>query len=51
MVHSLHWFPDPGFRRAVADYLKRETRAVAEEMRALADYTPFRKGNPPQEVP
>lgn len=49
-VHSLHWFPDAGFRRAVADYLTREGRAVAEEMRALADYTPFRKGTP-EEAP
>lgn len=42
-VHSLHWFPDPRFRAAVADYLEREGVAVADEMEALAAYAPFRK--------
>jgi len=42
-VHSLHWFPDARFRAAVADYLHREGDAVAQEMAALSDYTPFRK--------
>jgi predicted N-acyltransferase len=42
-VHSLHWFTDARFREAVADYLDREGAAVAQEMAALADYTPFRK--------
>ena len=28
-THSAHWIADPGFRRAVADYLKRERREVA----------------------
>jgi uncharacterized protein len=43
-VHSLHWFTDLRFQTAVADYLEREGAAVAEEMAALADFTPFRKG-------
>ena len=42
-VHSLHWFADKGFHAAVADYLKRETQAVGEEMEALASFAPFRK--------
>lgn len=42
-VHSLHWFTDARFREAVADYLDREGAAVAQEMAALADCTPFRK--------
>jgi predicted N-acyltransferase len=44
-TRSLHWIPDPGFRRAVADYLKQERAAVAHENAALATMTPFRKGN------
>jgi uncharacterized protein len=43
-VHSLHWFADLRFQAAVADYLQREGAAVAEEMAALTDFTPFRKG-------
>ena len=42
-VHSLHYFPEPGFHRAVAGYLSEEGRAIEYEMRALADYAPFRK--------
>jgi len=42
-TRSLHWIPDPGFRRAVADYLQRERAAVARENAALATMTPFRK--------
>ena len=42
-VHSLHWFADKGFHAAVADYLKRETQMVGEEMEALASFAPFRK--------
>ena len=45
-VHSLHWFPDPRFRAAVADYLEREGDAIGQEMELLADYTPFRKDRP-----
>ena len=43
-VHSLHWFADAGFSRAVADYLRREGAAVDEEMRALTGFAPFRRG-------
>jgi len=42
-TRSLHWIPDPGFRRAVADYLEQERAAVAREHSALATMTPFRK--------
>ena len=44
-TRSLHWIPDPGFRRAVADYLKQERAAVAHENAALATLPPFRKDN------
>jgi hypothetical protein len=43
LTRSLHWIPDPGFRRAVADYLEHERAAVAEENAALRELTPFRK--------
>jgi hypothetical protein len=41
---SAHYIPDPGFRAAVADFLAAERRAVADEIGALAELTPFRKG-------
>jgi predicted N-acyltransferase len=40
---SAHFIPNPGFRSAVADFLDAERRAVAEEIGALAEMTPFRK--------
>jgi uncharacterized protein len=40
---SAHYIPDPGFRRAVADFLEAEQRAVAEEIAALEQIGPFRK--------
>src|SRR5690606_13659397 len=47
---SAHWIAHPNFAAAVADFLKREARAVREEGRALAELSPFRKdcgGCPP----
>ena len=41
---SAHFIPDAGFREAVADFLAAERRAVAAEIGALAEMTPFRKG-------
>ncbi len=43
-VHSLHWIADPGFRKAVAQYLEGERRAVDEEIEVLTAYGPFRRG-------
>ncbi|MCZ0962881.1 GNAT family N-acetyltransferase [Paracoccus benzoatiresistens] len=43
-THSLHWVADKGFLRALANYLDRERMAMGEEIEALADFTPFRKG-------
>ena len=40
---SAHWIADPNFAAAVADFLKRETRMIREEGRALAEFSPFRK--------
>ena len=42
-THSLHWFPDKGFARAVAHYLEAEARAVDEDIEVLTAYGPFRK--------
>ena len=41
---SAHFIPNPDFREAVADFLAAERRAVADEIEALAEMTPFRKG-------
>ena len=40
---SAHFIADPGLRRAIADYLKRERAYVAEVGRELAAAGPFRK--------
>jgi predicted N-acyltransferase len=40
---SAHYIADPGLRRAIADYLKRERTYVAEAGRELLGYGPFRK--------
>ncbi|MDO5529532.1 MAG: peptidogalycan biosysnthesis protein, partial [Paracoccus sp. (in: a-proteobacteria)] len=40
---SLHWVADPGFRRALAEYLAEEGKAVGAEIAVLRDWGPFRK--------
>lgn len=40
---SAHYLPDPGFRNAVADFLRRERAAVANEQAFLGELAPFRK--------
>jgi len=40
---SAHFIADPGFRRAVADYLEQERRAEEVEMEWLEGHTPFRR--------
>jgi hypothetical protein len=42
-TYSAHWVRDPGFRDAIADFLKREGRMVDWEMDELARAAPFRK--------
>jgi predicted N-acyltransferase len=44
-TRSLHHIAEPGFAAAVADFLKRETRAVEAERAALAEYSPYRSEN------
>lgn len=41
---SAHHIPDPDFRRAVADFLRRETMAVEWDRAHLDDHAPFRRG-------
>lgn len=40
---SAHFIADPGFRRAVADYLETERRAEESEMEWLEGHMPFRQ--------
>jgi predicted N-acyltransferase len=41
-TYSAHWIADQGLRRAVADYLRRERRAVAHERALLTEESPYR---------
>lgn len=41
---SAHYITDPGFRRAVADFLERERAGIAQDQLVLGQRTPFRKG-------
>ncbi|WP_420140501.1 GNAT family N-acetyltransferase [Sphingomonas sp.] len=43
-TYSAHFITDPGFRRAVADFLTHERAAVADDIEGLADYAPYRRG-------
>ncbi|MEB8387568.1 GNAT family N-acetyltransferase [Rhodobacteraceae bacterium KMM 6894] len=42
-THSLHWMRDAGFADAVAQYLRAEGAAVAEDIDILTSYGPFRR--------
>ena len=44
-TYSAHWIADPALRRAIADYLKRERRAVAREIALLGEELPYRKAD------
>jgi predicted N-acyltransferase len=44
-TYSAHWIHDPGFKMAIADYLKRERIAVAQEIEMLMQESPFRREN------
>ncbi|WP_448952866.1 GNAT family N-acetyltransferase [Labrys neptuniae] len=43
-TYSAHYIADPGFRRAVDDYLAHERADIAAHHEALDEATPFRKG-------
>lgn len=42
-THSLHWVADPGFLRALDNYLVQERRAVSDDIAETADWGPFRR--------
>jgi len=44
---SVHWLRDPGFRRAVADFLRRETLAVDAYVEDVAAHTAYPRGARP----
>lgn len=39
---SAHWLAEPGFFRAVEDYLERETAGIGRYVDELGDHSPFR---------
>ncbi len=41
-THSLHWVRDAGFADAIAEYLRAERAAVAEDIEILTGFGPFR---------
>jgi predicted N-acyltransferase len=43
-VHSLHWFADAGFQRAVAAWVQDETRAIETEIMSLSG--PYKQERP-----
>jgi predicted N-acyltransferase len=43
-TYSAHYIADPGLRRAVADYLKRERIAIAREIALLTEESPYKRG-------
>jgi predicted N-acyltransferase len=40
---SAHYLPDPGFRRAVADFVERERLSVEQEQEYLGEMMPFKR--------
>jgi uncharacterized protein len=44
-TYSAHYIDDPGLRRAIDDFLKRERTYVAAASEELAEATPFRRGD------
>ncbi|HZD24630.1 MAG TPA: GNAT family N-acetyltransferase [Alphaproteobacteria bacterium] len=47
LIHSAHYIRDPGFRRAVAQYLEHERREVDQDAEYLAEHAPYRRGERP----
>ncbi len=43
-TYSAHYIANPGFRRAVEDFLVRESRAVERDIDHLSEFAPFKKG-------
>ena len=49
-TYSAHYIVDPALRRAIGDYLRRERKYVDAAVEELAEYAPFRKAPPPDQV-
>ena len=43
LTYSAHWLAHPGFHQAVADFLARETPAVASYVQELTHHSPYRQ--------
>ena len=43
-TYSAHYVRDPGFRRAVTDFIERETEHVEAQIEEMRDDLPFKKG-------
>ena len=43
-TYSAHWIADPGFRRAIDDYLEMEKRDIDRAIEILSSYAPFKSG-------
>ncbi|MDQ5910757.1 MAG: uncharacterized protein QG599_2854 [Pseudomonadota bacterium] len=41
-THSAHWIAHPGFRRAIADFLDRETPALRDYAQHWLQHSPYR---------
>ena len=46
-TYSAHWISHPGLRAAIGDYLDQERPAIAAQMDALAELSPYRKADEP----
>jgi predicted N-acyltransferase len=46
-TYSSHWVRDPGFRKAIARYLKDEREAIDEAANHYTEAAPYRKSGPP----
>jgi len=44
-TYSAHYIAHAGFRRAVADFLRRERQAVDQDIEILTEYSPFKKSS------
>ncbi|MEO8529717.1 MAG: GNAT family N-acetyltransferase [Deltaproteobacteria bacterium] len=49
ITHSIHYIPDEGFRRAVAEFVVAEQAAVEKDVEILTSYGPFKRGGDDQE--
>ena len=47
LTRSAHWISDPGLRRPVADYLRRERASILQAQIAMEAETPFRRMDEP----